>query len=74
VVTISVTLDPKEEKKLLEFLSKNREVFAWSANGLCRVSIVIIKHRLDIDLKIRPKKKKLRKMSDDKVTAVKAEV
>ena len=39
-----------------------------------RVSRDIIEHKLDIDPKIKPKKQKLRKMSDDKVAEVKAEV
>ena len=49
-------------------------MFAWSASDLRGVSRDIIEHKLDIDPKIRPKKQKLRKMSDDKVAAVKAEV
>src|SRR6185503_14555675 len=56
------------------FLNKNKDVFAWSANDLRGVSRDIIEHKLDIDPKIKPKKQKLRKMSDDKVAAVKAEV
>ena len=59
---------------MLEFLNKNQDVFAWSASDLCGMSRDIIEHKLDIDPKVRPKKQKLRKMSDDKVAAVKAEV
>ena len=73
-VTISATPEPEEEHKLLEFLNKNKDVFAWSVSDLRSVSRDIIEHKLDIDPKIKPKKQKLRKMSDDKVTAVKAEV
>jgi len=73
-VTISAALEPEEECKLLEFLNKNKDVFAWSANDLRGVSRDIIEHKLDIDPKIKPKKQKFRKMSDDKVAAVKAEV
>jgi len=58
----------------LEFLNKNQDVFAWSASDLRGVSCDIIEHKVDIDPKVRPKKQKLRKMADDKVTAVKAEV
>jgi hypothetical protein len=74
MVTISATLGEAEEKELLEFLCKNKDVFAWSASDLHGVSRDIIEHRLDIDPSIKPKKQKLRKMSDDKVAAVKAEV
>ena len=58
----------------MEFLNKNKDVFAWSASDLRGVSREITEHKLDIDPKIKPKKQKLRKMSDDKVEAVKAEV
>jgi hypothetical protein len=74
MMMISATLDEQEEKELLEFLCKNKDVFAWSANDLRGVSRDIIGQRVDIDPSIRPKKKKLRKMSDDKVATVKAEV
>ena len=43
-------------------------------SGLRDVSHDIIEHKLDIDPKVQPKKQKLRKMSDDKLVAVKAEV
>ena len=73
-VTISAALEPEEEHELLEFLNKNKDVFAWSASDLHGVSRDIIEHRLDIDPKIKPKKQKLRKMFDDKVAVVKAGV
>ena len=74
MVTINATLEPEEEKELLEFLRKNQDVFAWSASDLRSVSRDIIEHRLDINPNIKPKKQKLRKMADEKVAAVKAEV
>jgi hypothetical protein len=74
MVTISATLGEEEEKELLEFLCKNKDVFEWSTSNLCMFSRDIIKHRLDIDPWIRPKRQKLRKMSDNKVAVVKAEV
>ena len=73
-VTISAALEPEEEHELLEFLNKNKDVFTWLASDLRGVSRDIIEHRQDIDPKIKPKKQRLRKMSDEKVTAVKAEV
>ena len=33
-VTISVALEPEEEHELMEFLNKNKDVFAWSASDL----------------------------------------
>ena len=74
MVTISPALEQQQEQELLDFLSKNRDVFSWPASDHRSVSRDIIEHKLDIDPSIRPKKQKLRKMSDDKVTSVKEEV
>jgi hypothetical protein len=66
MVTITAKREEAEENDLPEFLCKNKYVFAWSASDLHDVSRDIIEHRLNIDPSIKPKKKKLRKMSDDK--------
>ena len=72
-VIIGTRLSQEEEDKLIEFLRSNKDVFAWSSNDL-GVSREIIEHKLDIDPKIRPKKQKLRKLAEDRVQTVKAEV
>ena len=64
MVTINATLEPEEEKELLEFLRKNQDVSAWSAGDLRGVSRDIIEHRLDINPNIKPKKQKLRKIAE----------
>ena len=74
LVTINATLEPEEEKELLEFFRKNQDIFAWSASDLRGVSRDIIEHHLDINPNIKSKKQKLHKMADDKVAAVKPEV
>jgi hypothetical protein len=74
VVTIGAHLNPEEEKKLIQFLNENKDVFAWSAKDLQGVDIDIIEHTLETNEKIMPKKQKLRKMSEEKVKAVEAEV
>jgi hypothetical protein len=73
-VTIGAHLNPEEEEKLIQILNKNKDVFAWSAKDLQGVDRDIIKHTLETDEKIMPKKQKLRKMSEEKVKAVEAEV
>jgi hypothetical protein len=73
-VTISEDLTPHDEERLLCCLSKNKDVFAWSALDLVGVSRSIIEHSLGIDPSVRPKKQRLRKMSDEKTKAAKAEV
>jgi hypothetical protein len=73
-ITIGAHLNPEEEKELIQFLNKNKNVFAWSAKDLQGVDRDIIEHTLETDEKIVPKKQKLRKMSEEKAKAVEAEV
>jgi hypothetical protein len=73
-VTIGAHLNPEEEKKLMQFLNKNKDVFAWSAKDLQGVDRDIIEHALETGERIPPKKQKLQKMSEEKVKAVEAEV
>jgi hypothetical protein len=60
--------------KLLSFLDKNSDVFAWKTSDLTGVNRSIIEHRLQVNPSAKPKKQKLRKMSDEKVAAAKSEV
>jgi hypothetical protein len=71
---ISEDLTSQDEEKLISCLSRNKDVFAWSALDLVGVSRTIIEHSLGIDPSVRPKKQRLRKMSDEKTEAAKAEV
>jgi hypothetical protein len=73
-VTIGAHLNPEKEKELTQFLNRNKDVFAWSAKDLQGVDRDIIEHALETDERIPPKKQKLRKMSEEKVKAVEAEV
>jgi hypothetical protein len=73
-VVISEDLTLRDEKQLISCLSRNKDVFAWSALDLIGVSRTIIEHSLGIDPSVRPKKQRLRKMSDEKTEATKAEV
>jgi hypothetical protein len=73
-VIISEDLTSHDEERLLSCLSKNKDVFAWSALDLVGVSSSVIEHSLGIDPSVRPKNKRLCKMSDEKTEAAKAEV
>jgi hypothetical protein len=73
-VVISEDLTSRDEEKLISCLSRNKDAFAWSALDLVRVSGTNIEHGLGIDPSVRPKKQRLRKMSDEKTEAAKAEV
>jgi hypothetical protein len=55
-VIISEDLTSQEEEKLISCLSRNKDVFAWSALDLVGVSRSIIEHSLGIDPSVRPKK------------------
>jgi hypothetical protein len=67
-------LSEEQEKALLKFLFNNKDVFAWSANDLCGVNRDVIEHSLNLDPTVRPRKQKLRKMSDDKTEGARNEV
>jgi ribonuclease HI len=73
-VIISEDLTSHDEERLISCLSKNKDVFAWSALNLVGVNRTIIQHSLGIDPSVRPKTQRLRKMSDEKIEATKAEV
>jgi hypothetical protein len=73
-VVISEDLTSRDKEKLIFCLSRNKDIFAWSALDLVGVSRTIIEHGLGIDPSMRPKKQRLRKMSDQKTEAAKAEV
>jgi hypothetical protein len=73
-VIIGANLSREEEAKLVETLTKNKDIFAWSASNLKGVSRDIIQHALDINPKMKPRKQGQRKMSKDRILAAKAEV
>jgi hypothetical protein len=73
-VLLGSQLSNEQEKTLLRFLFNNKDVFAWSANDLCGVKRDVIEHSLNVYLTIRPRKQKLRKMSDDKAEGARNKV
>jgi hypothetical protein len=66
-------LSPKEEIELLSFLDKNSDAFACTTSDITGVSRSIIEHKLNVDPWAKPIKQKLKKMSDEKIAAAKAE-
>ena len=69
-VTIGGNLSKEEEAELIETLAKNKDVFAWSASDLKGVGRDIIQYSLDINPKMKPKKQRQRKMSEDRILTV----
>lgn len=55
-------------------MNKNIDVFTWLIKDLQGVDKDIIEHMLDMDERVTSKKQRLRKMSNKKAKAVKAEV
>jgi hypothetical protein len=55
-VVIGAHLSPEEEKELVQFLNKNKDVFAWLANDLQGIDRHIIEHDLETDKKMTSKK------------------
>jgi hypothetical protein len=72
-VLLGSQLSEEQEKTLIRFLF-NKDVFAWSANDLCGVNRDVIEHSLNVDPSFRPRKQRLRKMSDDKAEGARNEV
>jgi hypothetical protein len=73
-VLLGSQLSNEQEKTLIRFLFNNKDVFAWSANDLCGVNRYVIEHSLNVDPSFRPRKQRLRKMSDDKAEGARNEV
>jgi hypothetical protein len=73
-IMISQDLTTKEETKLLSFLDKNSDIFAWKTSDLTGVSRSIIEHKLHVNPSAKPRKQKLRKMSNEKNAAAKSAV
>jgi hypothetical protein len=74
MVMISQDLASSEETELLSFLHKNSDVFTWKTSDLTGVSRDIIEHKLQVNPFVKPRKQRLRKMSNEKVAVAKAEV
>jgi hypothetical protein len=55
-VLLGSQLSEEQEKNLLRFLFDNKDVFAWSANDLCRVNRDVIEHSLNVDPSFRLRK------------------
>jgi hypothetical protein len=73
-VLLGSQLSSEHEKTLLSFLFNNKDVFAWTTNDLCGVNRDVIEHSLNVDPSFRPRKQRLRKMSEDKAEGAQNEV
>ena len=67
-------LPPQEKEKLLEFLRRNIDVFAWDAYEAPGVDLNFICHYLNVNPSITPKKQPPRRPSKEHADAVREEV
>lgn len=54
VVIIRRDLEAGKEAEVIDLLTKNNDIFAWSSMGLNGINRDIIKHKLDFENKIKP--------------------
>jgi len=65
-VTIGA-MEPAEEQQFMKFLKQNDDIFAWSPNDLKGVPRELMEHSLHTSPKIKPKKRKLRKLAEERI-------
>ena len=51
---IGMTLSPEMRTRLVQFLKKNLDVFAWSHEDMPGLSTKVIQHKLNVDLEKKP--------------------
>lgn len=73
-MTIGKGLEEAEESRLIQFFRNNQDVFAWSSSDLRGVSWEVMEHELKVDPKVKPRKQRLRTMSEDRKKAAQSEV
>ena len=63
-----------EKEKLIEFLKRNIDVFAWDACDASGIDLAFICHHLNVNPAIIPKKQPSRRLSKEHADAIKDEV
>ncbi|KAK4410120.1 Transposon Ty3-G Gag-Pol polyprotein [Sesamum angolense] len=71
---IGTTMRPSTEEHLIQFLKKNKEVFAWAMTDLHEISPDVITHKLSVNPSAKPIKQKKRMFGAERSQATKEEV
>ena len=71
---IGAKLPPQEKEKLVEFLKRNIDVFAWDACDALGINPAFICHHLNVNPSITPKKQSPQRLSREHVEAIREEV
>jgi hypothetical protein len=74
VVCLGIETSPEEQVELLAFLDKNNNIIACSSSEFIGVSRDINEHKLQVNPNAKPRKKKLHKMSEEKIEVAKPKV
>ncbi|XP_071940321.1 uncharacterized protein [Coffea arabica] len=73
-IKISIHLNKKQRKEMIEFLTMFQDVFAWSYNDMPGISTDIMVHRLPTDPNFPPVKQKPRKFKPDMSLKIKEQI
>ena len=71
---VRARLPPQEKEKLVEFLKRNIDVFAWDAYDAPGINPDFICHHLNVNPSVTPKKQSPRRPSRENAQAIKEEV
>ncbi|XP_027171525.1 uncharacterized protein LOC113771103 [Coffea eugenioides] len=73
-VQISIHLNERQKKEMLEFLTMFQDVFAWSYDDMTGISTDVVVHRLPTDPSFPPVKQKPRKFKPDMSLKIKEQI
>uniref|UniRef100_A0A2N9HJA8 Retrotransposon gag domain-containing protein n=1 Tax=Fagus sylvatica TaxID=28930 RepID=A0A2N9HJA8_FAGSY len=71
---IGSNLPPKLKESLVQFMKKNKDVFAWSHENMPGINPSIISHKLNVNPSLRPVKQKQRVFALERNEAIMEEV
>ncbi|PKI48955.1 hypothetical protein CRG98_030653 [Punica granatum] len=75
ILKISTSLDPTQRVRMIDFLTRYQEVFAWSYTDMPGLDPSIVKHFLPLDTeKFPPKRQQLRRQRASLLLRIKEEV
>ncbi|XP_075665749.1 uncharacterized protein LOC142635490 [Castanea sativa] len=71
---IGTALSPEMRTKLIQFLRKNQDVFAWSHEDMPGISRQVIQHKLNVDPEKKPVQQRRRVFAPERSQAINDEV
>ena len=71
---IGMTLSPKMRTRLIQFLKKNLDIFAWSHEDMPSISPKVVQHKLNVNTERKPVQQRRRTFAPERDQAVTEEV